>query len=217
MPCLALISCDSSNAPEQTTKVETTAVEETTTTEETTDGYTVEESEWADLFAGTNLTLDFVPQTQEGWAYEHQNLKYDGDKIYYYTVYTNIGIEDLFFEFVLEGESRICYIYDQASAEDDWMKVLDERGLGKRMISDLNLYFYSFAGKYSSFEYDAENKQYTAESITVAYSGREFIFTDICVKFEGGKLSEITYIVSGMKVNIDNVGTTSVSLPALSE
>ena len=118
-------------------------------------------------------------------------------------------------EFVHEGDSKVCYIYGQ-DPEGNWMKALDQRGQGERMIESLDAYFYVFAGKYSSFEYDAENKQYTAESITSSIMGTNFVFTDICVKLNGGKISEITYSISnanGAEIKITNVGTTSITLP----
>lgn len=178
--------------------------------EETDGGYSVEESEWASLFTGTNLTLYTVTSQTD------QTLKYDGDKIHNYTIYPNYNqIIDALFEFVLEGDSKICYVYEQVGAEGNWIKELDEYTRGERMIDSLYMYFYLFADKYNSFEYDAEDKLYTAESITVTYMGTTFVFTDICIKLEGGKLYEITYSANDAKLKINNVGTTSVTIPTL--
>ena len=110
----------------------------------------------------------------------------------------------------------MCYKYGQGP-EGNWIKELDQYSQGERMITSLDLYFYVFAGKYSSFEYDAENKRYTAESITVDHGGANFVYTDICVKLKGGKISEITYSLSGAEIRIDNVGSTSVTLPTIFE
>ena len=179
------------------------------TTEETDGGYCVEESEWASLFTGINLTFCYVDSQTD------QKHQYDGDKIHYHTVYTGLNYTgDAFLDFVLEGGSKVCYIYE-ADNGGNWMKGLDQRGQGERMIADLDMYFYSFADKYSSFEYDAEDKQYTAESITVAYreTDMDIVFTDICIKLEDGKISEITYSVYGAEIKITNIGTTSVTLP----
>lgn len=202
---------EATESVEAAESVETTEGEGTTEGEEADDGYTVEEAEWASLFTGTNLTFYYVD------SQTNQKHQYDGDKIHYHTVYTGLNYTgDAFLEFVPEGGSKLCYIYGQG-AEGNWIKELDQRGQGERMIADLDTYFYSFADKYSSFEYDAQNKQYTAESITVAYKvmDADVVFTDICIKLEDGKIYEITYSVLGAEIKIDNVGTTSVTIPTL--
>ena len=115
-----------------------------------------------------------------------------------------------------EEGNEIWWEYGESAFEGDWAKFPDEEGNGNRMRAVLHSNFHPFADTFAAFKYDEEAKLYKADSVTVTVDGSSYTYTDATASFENGKLIEFSYYQKTTQFLINEVGTTSVTLPTIS-
>lgn len=173
--------------------------------------YTVEESEWAEIFSSDNLILDH----DNGYGTK-TTTKYDGNEFYQSADYS--AGESLahisYIEIVTENGVEVCYSYSEESFAGDWVK-RESYFVGDDLRRALMSYFHPFASMFESFEYDAETQSYVAESVSARVDGNDLEYNDLCVKMVNGRLIEMTFTSMDESYRVSDVGEVSVTIPEI--
>lgn len=181
--------------------------------------YTVEESEWNDLFVGealNNVSMNMIQklyqtgatepsQTQNGFSKTTETALYQG---YYDASGENLAYE----EYLTQKDNKW---YHLSKSDDAW--------IGNE-IDENNVSHYTFSGsqgvcfvdKKSAFTYDEENKCYIAENFAVDTSS---VLDIVKIYVENGKLIKMEFTMAmgtntmSATYTFTDYGTTVIDVP----
>ena len=195
-----------------TEKPTETPTEESTEspTEDLAGKTTVSESEWEELFSAVNVRIEYGSDSL------YQCYEYDGDLIRIYMEMSR-GDSTERYETIVEyiSETGECWMHEEAFFEGNWIKELVTIATFESAIESREVYFNSLADDYDVFRYDDETKTYIADTVKLNYRGQEMPLSNVRVKIEDGKISEILLDFNGGTIVMSNIGAVKVEIPTV--